>query len=92
MGQLEPSTIAWGVLIAGVATYDAFCPKGQTLSEGVDRAIEKHPVVTIAAVGAVALHLVNAFDKYDLQRLDVIHQIASLKSENQTVHDGMGSC
>lgn len=77
--KVESSTIAWGVLAAGVATYDALCPHGQTLSEGVDRAIEKHPVLTILAVGAVALHLLNVYEHYGLERLDVIHKLAELK-------------
>ena len=77
--SVRPSTVAWGVLAAGVATYDALCPPGETLSERVDSAIENHPIATIVAVGAVALHLLNVYEHYGLERLDVIHRIAELK-------------
>lgn len=63
--ELRPSTIAWGVLIGGVATYDILCPQNETLSEGVDRAME-HPVGRVLALGGIALtalHLANVLPK-----------------------------
>jgi hypothetical protein len=59
--ELRPSTLAWATLATSVAAYDVLCPKGETLSEGVDRALE-HPLGRILAVGAIALtasHLMN---------------------------------
>jgi hypothetical protein len=50
---------AWGVLGLGVLAYELACPVGQTLSEGVDRALERHKLLTTAAVGLTALHLLN---------------------------------
>lgn len=76
MGRPRPSNLAWGALAAGVVVYDYLAPSGETLSEAVDRAVDKHPVATAAAVGAVALHLLNAFEKYQLERYDLIHQLA----------------
>lgn len=57
----KPATIAWGILAAGVATYDVLCPQGETLSEGVDRAMT-HPFGKAVVLGGIALtgaHLAN---------------------------------
>jgi hypothetical protein len=51
--------LAWGVIGAGVLAYEWLAPEDQLLSHAADRAIEKHPVITTAAIGAVALHLAN---------------------------------
>ena len=61
---------AWGVLGLSVLSYEAACPRGQLLSEGVDRAIEKHPIIVPAVIGYVALHLMNALP----QQVDLLHQ------------------
>lgn len=74
--HLRPSTIAWLALGVGVAAYDYLAPQGETMSEAVDRAIERHPIATIAAVGAVALHLLNVFESYHIEQYDLIHQLA----------------
>jgi len=70
--------IAWAGIIAGVAAYDYLAPEGGTLSEGVDYAIEKHPIATVAAIGITALHLLNAYEAWGIQHLDPIHQVANL--------------
>ena len=66
---MRPSTKAWGVLVAGVATYDVLSPKGETLSEAVDSALEASPykrTITLAAIGVTALHLSNVLpERYD---------------------------
>lgn len=59
VAKYYPSELAWGVLAASIITYDVLCPNGQTLSEGVDRALESHKVLTLAAIGVTALHLAN---------------------------------
>ena len=69
MGEhLRPSSKAWIALGAGVAAYDVLCPKGETLSEGVDRLMEK-PYGKALALGAIAVvgsHLGNLIpQKYD---------------------------
>ena len=43
-----------------------------------DRAIERHPLLTIVGAGLVFLHIVNAFDAAGVQHLDVIHRLALL--------------
>lgn len=46
--------------IAGLVTaYELAAPQGELLSEGVDRALNSHPLLTKAAIGVTALHLVN---------------------------------
>lgn len=80
MERPKPATIAWGALIAGVALYDCFCPTGETLSEGADRALER-PVgkyLALGAIGATALHLANAVP----QQFDIIHYALAWKNTN----------
>lgn len=74
---MRPGNKAWAVLGLGVCAYDYLAPPGETMSESVDRAIEKHPVATIVAIGAVTLHLLNVYEHYHLERLDPIHIVAS---------------
>jgi hypothetical protein len=61
----------WLGLAAGVIAFEVACPQGETLSEGVDRALE-HPTLRYAAIGAVALtavHLLNVLP----ERRDPFH-------------------
>lgn len=58
---MRPSEKAWIGLGVYVAAYDALSPNGETLSEGMDRALE-HPTWRYMAIGATALtaaHLLN---------------------------------
>jgi len=72
--ERNASTYAWLGLGVSIAVYDYLSPKGQTLSEGVDRALE-HPVMKYVAYsigGVVAGHLFNVIpDEYD-----PIHSVA----------------
>jgi hypothetical protein len=70
----HPSNKAWLTLGVAVAAYDYFAPEGETMSEAVDRAILKHPLITITTVGLVALHLLNVLPP----TVDPIHQIANI--------------
>lgn len=63
----------WLAVGAVVLGHELLCADGHTLSEGVDKALEKHPVATTLAVGTVALHLLNVLP----ERLDPIHRLAS---------------
>lgn len=57
-----PQTLAakaWTLMGAGILAYELACPNGETLSEGVDRALENHKLVTSVAIGVTALHLAN---------------------------------
>ena len=61
---------AWGLLAAGVVGYQVACREGQLLSECVDEWLVSKPIVTRAAIAALALHLGNALpERYDLVSL-----------------------
>lgn len=68
---------AWAALGAGVVAYELVCPVGETLSEGVDRALESHKWLTIAAIGVTALHLANALPP----QVDPYHQALKIIKE-----------
>jgi len=72
---LRPADRAWLTLGAGVLAWDVACPAGCTLSEGVDRYIERHPWLTRAVVAVVGLHLANLLPT----ALDPIHHLAKRK-------------
>ena len=59
---------AWVILTAGVLSYEIACREGELLSEGVDDWLISRPVLTRAAIAAMALHLGNAVPK----RFDVV--------------------
>jgi hypothetical protein len=59
---------AWTLLAAGVLGYEVVCEDGQLLSEGVDEWLAARPILTRAAIAALALHLGNAVP----QRYDVV--------------------
>lgn len=65
---------SWAVLGGFVLLHDVLCSNGQTLSEGADRALDRHPVLTRVAIGLTALHLANALPP----TLDPIHQAVEL--------------
>lgn len=81
MEKPRPSTVAWASIGAGILAYDMMCKKGETLSERVDDWLIKYPRTTYAAVGAVALHLLNLLPN----NADPIHHIIKLKK----VDDGL---
>lgn len=66
---MRSSDKAWIAMGVGVISYDALCPDGQTLSEGADAYMERHPWVTRGLAAALALHVCNALP----MRLDLIH-------------------
>ena len=59
---------AWALMAAGVLGYEVVCDDGQLLSEGVDEWLASRPILTRAAIAALALHLGNAVP----QRYDVV--------------------
>lgn len=63
----ERGWLAVGAVVLG---HELLCGHGETLSEGVDKALEKHPVAVTLAVGTVALHLLNVLP----EKLDPLHQ------------------
>lgn len=66
---------AWLGLGAAILAYEIACPQDHLLSQGVDRAIEKHPVATRLAIGITALHLANALPR----QLDPFYQLTKNK-------------
>lgn len=62
---------AWAGIGAAVLAYELLAPEGQLLSEGVDRALERHPILVRAAIGATALHLLNLLP----EKIDPFHQL-----------------
>lgn len=56
---MRPADRAWLALAGGVVAWDFFAPDEETLSEGVDRYLERHPWLTRAVIMTVARHLVN---------------------------------
>lgn len=61
----------WMALGIGVAAYEIACPTGETLSEGVDRALER-PLGRVLALGGIAItaaHLANLLP----EKLDPFH-------------------
>lgn len=77
MERPRPSTVGWALLIGGVALWDFLCPEGETLSEGVDHALE-HPIGKYFALGGIAVtaaHLANVLP----DNIDPIHQLVRFK-------------
>jgi hypothetical protein len=50
-------------MAAGVLGYELICKDGQLLSECVDEWLVSKPILTRAAIAALALHLGNALPK-----------------------------
>ena len=50
---------AWSAIAAGVAAYEVCCPRGELLSEAVDRYRAARPICTHLAIGYLALHLLR---------------------------------
>ena len=59
---------AWALIAAGVLGYEVVCKDGQLLSECEDEWLISKPILTRAAIAALALHLGNAVP----QRYDVV--------------------
>ncbi|MFE2994098.1 hypothetical protein ACFXG4_03655 [Nocardia sp. NPDC059246] len=49
----------WLAVGAAVVGAELIAPPGELLSEGVDRAIQRRPVMTRTAIAVTALHLAN---------------------------------
>lgn len=61
---------AWAILATDALSYEIACRDGQLLSEGVDEWLIARPILTRAAIAAMALHLGNAVPKrYDVVSL-----------------------
>ena len=86
----KPATVAWAALASGIAVYEVMCPRGETLSEGVDRALER-PYGRIAALGGIAVtaaHLANLIP----QRYDPFSRILRFKDNMGDMVDDALDC
>ncbi|QFG08887.1 hypothetical protein PBI_MALAGASYROSE_37 [Mycobacterium phage MalagasyRose] len=63
---------AWLTIAAVVLTYEAGAPRGELLSEGVDRYLVRRPWVTRVVVGYLGAHLLNLIP----ERVDPLTRIA----------------
>ena len=82
--RVRPAAIAWAALIGGVALYDLTCKPGETLSEGVDTALE-HPVgkyATAAAIAVTGAHLLNVFERFGVGHYDPIGALFRIAKGN----------
>lgn len=73
-----PSKLAIGALGVGIIGYDALCPKGETISEGLDRIIDRGKIeAALVRVSGLALfmHCANLFPD---EKYDPIHQVGKL--------------
>lgn len=77
MERPRPASLAWGALVTGIVAYDVLCPAGETLSEGVDRALEhdKGKIIALGIIGITAAHLANLLP----ERIDPFHRATLLK-------------
>lgn len=60
----------WALIAATVIAHEIFCPPGELLSEGADRLVDRHPLLTRAAGLMVASHVLNLVN----EKADPIHQ------------------
>lgn len=63
---------AWLSIAVAVLGYEIAAPRGELLSEAVDRYRRHHPVLTNAVVLYLACHLTRLIP----QRIDPLHQMA----------------
>lgn len=57
---------AWCAIGAFVLAYEIVCPDNELLSQGVDRALERHKYLTLGAIALTAGHLANVLPvRYD---------------------------
>ena len=67
--------LGWGDWAwVGIAAYELFCPRGEMLSESLDRRLERAPRLTEALIVYTALHCANRLPA----RFDLFHQAARL--------------
>ncbi|QFG09419.1 hypothetical protein I5H08_gp068 [Mycobacterium phage Yuna] len=74
MKRMRCADRAWLAMGLGIAAYEVTCPRGELLSEGVDRYLARRPWTTHVVIVGLALHLLNLLP----HRLDPLHQLARL--------------
>jgi hypothetical protein len=69
---MKHGDVAWIVVAAGIVIYEAAAPKGELLSEAVDRYRARHPFITNTVIAYVSLHLLRQWPRH----IDPLHQLA----------------
>ena len=69
---MQASDKAWLVLAGGVIAWDSLCADGQTLSDGADHYMLRHPWLTRGIAFALAAHVCNLWP----DRYDPVHKLA----------------
>lgn len=70
---MKHADYAWAALAAGIVTYEASCPRGELLSEAVDRYRVVHPLIINGAILYLALHLLRCWPR----RIDPLAHLAA---------------
>lgn len=60
----------WALVGIQILVWEVTCAPGQLMSEGVDRALVKHPILTRLAIVLTALHLGNCLESRAVRWLD----------------------
>lgn len=58
-GELITARKTWLFMTALVLTHEFVCPPGELLSDGVDRGLQKHPVLVYGFTAVTVAHLLN---------------------------------
>lgn len=79
---------AWVGLAGYLAIVEVLAPEGETLSEGVDTWMEKHPgkVIWYGLVGIFGAHLLNLLPT----KYDPIHRLFTSSQHAQSTWDTSG--
>lgn len=64
---------AWIAIAVGVLAYEIAAPRGELLSEAVDRYRRRHPILTNGIICYVAAHLMRKLPP----RADLLHRLAA---------------
>lgn len=70
-GALKPADVAWLAMLAGVVAYEVLSPRGELLSEGWDRYLERFPVSARPVPVVLTAHVINALPP----RFDPVHRV-----------------
>lgn len=75
MNRPRPGMAAWVGVVGGILIYEVLAPDNELMSEAVDRAIAKHPILTRVLIFLVALHLSNLLPP----RIDPFYYLAKVR-------------
>lgn len=70
---MRPADRAWITLAVAILAYEVLSPRGELLSEGMDRYRQRRPILTHALILYLAGHLTRRWPR----RFDPLHQITT---------------